>query len=801
MEENIEVKDVQKTEYLDKTGLDMLWAKIKENAHNQVEVERNRAVAKENSIIDTKADKSALDNYVLNTALTALEQKVTANTTAIEGKQDAGKYIPYKEIEGGLTYQLQDSYNIMCQKGFSTTSSNYDYAAINYNCIKIAKGRDYYTLIDKKQIEIQDGGYARALISASSISSRDSNNDFNFSLTRSGIELHNGDDNHVLTSNASTIDITEYAKKTDIPEVNTSDFVNKTTTDPQVINSSLTINDKYFKIANNVNNKDVFICDPEEAENKNVSLSVNSASSDNGVCLTPTDLKFNKANTKSSIILENDSKDEYKDGSVIEITAEDGNPYILLTVGTNGNHSSNSYLKITREGITKDLFGGSDNTYFASDGTVNDIYNTFNKRIVRSFSKGVDTLIDNKGLSVSRYTDDVTNSIRITDSGISLEEPVSVDNESTNIGPDKVFATDGSIANLTEYAKKSEITKVDTSDFVNKNADEAQIINSPLAFTSEVVIASDMEDENTDYIALSPTKLQFSENNYTSSIELNGKDTDVNAECSIEINADHGNPLIRLHSGITGNGNDESALEITNSGISISNSQNENIGPDKVFATNGSVADLAQYVKKSEITADGNVNDVQVNGVSVVENKIANIKPSTKESLGVVKVGDGLNVTDGVISVSAGNYLTYDSVVNEQYFISPHKTFVFTGRNDQDSDLSIGNDHVIVGSNNARMYSKMLDNYIELRADKNALNISCANITGNEYKGDDPTPYQQFVLNKQGVWLYGGDGNHVLTSNASTIDITQYALKSVYDEKIAALEARIATLEAKHTIQ
>ena len=52
MEQNIETKDVQRTEYLDKNGLDMLWAKVKENTHNQVEVERNRAVAKENSITD-----------------------------------------------------------------------------------------------------------------------------------------------------------------------------------------------------------------------------------------------------------------------------------------------------------------------------------------------------------------------------------------------------------------------------------------------------------------------------------------------------------------------------------------------------------------------------------------------------------------------------------------------------------------------------------------------------------------------------------------------------------------------------
>jgi hypothetical protein len=49
------------------------------------------------------------------------------------------------------------------------------------------------------------------------------------------------------------------------------------------------------------------------------------------------------------------------------------------------------------------------------------------------------------------------------------------------------------------------------------------------------------------------------------------------------------------------------------------------------------------------------------------------------------------------------------------------------------------------------------------------------------------------------VSLPNGDTNHVLTSAATTIDINNYVLKSVYDEKIAALEARIAALEAKYT--
>ena len=85
------------------------------------------------------------------------------------------------------------------------------------------------------------------------------------------------------------------------------------------------------------------------------------------------------------------------------------------------------------------------------------------------------------------------------------------------------------------------------------------------------------------------------------------------------------------------------------------------IGTDIAPLENGKVPaeylDLSQYAKKSEITAGGNVDDVQVNGVSVVENKIANIKPATKEEYGVVKVGDGLNVTDGTISVDKSSIL------------------------------------------------------------------------------------------------------------------------------------------------
>jgi len=130
------------------------------------------------------------------------------------------------------------------------------------------------------------------------------------------------------------------------------------------------------------------------------------------------------------------------------------------------------------------------------------------------------------------------NNIRLTNTGIRK----CVNSHNLAGSATEAFSTDGGVIDTTafalkseldSYAKKTDIPEVDTSDFVIKTTTDAQIINSPLAFTNDVVIASDMEDENTDYVTLNPTELQFSENNYTSSIKLNGKDTDRNAECSI----------------------------------------------------------------------------------------------------------------------------------------------------------------------------------------------------------------------------------------------------------------------------
>lgn len=329
MKENIETKDVQRTEYLDKNGLDMLWTKVKENTHNQVEVEYNRAKAKEDSlsqeiasvkpaegkeflqveeIYNTKTLKDGplafgnignqagvtkyavaqqegflvysakdeqfdfktvnisstgiqsederksdtkvwntnggitdLTSYALNsdvtekfatkadtTALTALEEKVTANTTAIEGKQDAGNYIPYKSIEFQNKYVIEPTYSIELRTDLLNNGRR-GYASIKPQVISVKNNsNDYYASVEPEEIQVRQGGNApgriRSTLNVDSFGVYSNYDDsVIFKLNQYGIKLEDGDDNHVLTSNASTIDITEYAKKTELPTAATKE--------------------------------------------------------------------------------------------------------------------------------------------------------------------------------------------------------------------------------------------------------------------------------------------------------------------------------------------------------------------------------------------------------------------------------------------------------------------------------------------------------------------------------------------------------------------------------------------------
>lgn len=158
--------------------------------------------------IATKADATALSNYVLTTAL---NQQVDTLNTAISAKQDAGNYLPYESVS-----QLDSMGNIY-----------YRYT-IKKGDVILFKGKeisDLYadTLIGREGVTVENNNHALHVASNNVLAVTKEGNGrlFSFELNEEGVRLYGGDNNHVLTSNGSTIDITQYAKKTELPTVPT----------------------------------------------------------------------------------------------------------------------------------------------------------------------------------------------------------------------------------------------------------------------------------------------------------------------------------------------------------------------------------------------------------------------------------------------------------------------------------------------------------------------------------------------------------------------------------------------------
>lgn len=186
--------------------------------------EVTRATGVENDLrtaIGTKADATALSNYVLTTAL---NQQVDTLNAAISAKQDAGSYVSYDQTVTSR-YRIDKDLMIDNSKG-SAVLSTYNISAISNS---------------NTEIQINPDG----------ITMRDDDNTIR--LNRTGITLPNGDNDHVLTSNASTIDITQYALKTELPTVptnvsqltNDSNFITQQDADAKyaLANSLNTVND------------------------------------------------------------------------------------------------------------------------------------------------------------------------------------------------------------------------------------------------------------------------------------------------------------------------------------------------------------------------------------------------------------------------------------------------------------------------------------------------------------------------------------------------------------------------------
>lgn len=148
--------------------------------------------------IATKADATALSNYVLTTAL---NKQVDTLNAAISAKQDAGSYIPYDQTITSL-YKIDKDIMIDNSKGRALLGTSSIFSFSNSNT------------------EIQ--------INPSGITMRDEDDVIH--LGRGGITLPDGDNNRVLTSYGTTLNIGEYATKSDLsaqisPKADRSDLL------------------------------------------------------------------------------------------------------------------------------------------------------------------------------------------------------------------------------------------------------------------------------------------------------------------------------------------------------------------------------------------------------------------------------------------------------------------------------------------------------------------------------------------------------------------------------------------------
>lgn len=194
------------------------------------------------AVIDTKADAIALSNYVLTTAL---NQQVDTLNTAINAKQDAGNYIPYYEQLSDGKYRIS---GICVEGGTSGDSVVSDIGKIGLSVVKYTDAR-IYSKVQGAKIELQgDENRVRINDDGIDIWKRDNYAELGISyhllgLSKRGIKLHDGDNNHVLTSNASTIDITQYALKTELPTVPTK--TSQLTNDSNFMAANV-VQDTYF---------------------------------------------------------------------------------------------------------------------------------------------------------------------------------------------------------------------------------------------------------------------------------------------------------------------------------------------------------------------------------------------------------------------------------------------------------------------------------------------------------------------------------------------------------------------------
>lgn len=416
-------------------------------------------------------------------------------------------------------------------------------------------------------------------------------------------------------------------------------------------------------------------------------------------------------------------------------------------------------------------------------------------------------------ISVFHNTPDGASGIKITNSGI-----LAIDQLNENASPNKVFATDGSIADLSQYADATALSNYVLTTALNKQIDTLNAaisakqdagkyipydssytgsyqVDKTIAVVTNAVntavfgpnscIALKSGDTNTANISYSTISLKTGDYSFTLDPS---KITQVGVGYAFDVNTSEGVKFSKGESfakitplGFFSNQNDAaftvcnandfihiksladqvvrvqptslycsdgtSSIDINSTGISLTDDDNNirlngsgvilpNGNSNYVLTSAGSTINIAEYATKSDLSS-------QINPKADRSDLIALEKKVTANTTAIEGKQD------------KGNYVTYSSKDDDGFY-------------ELDNALKIGSE---------------AEGFLTMR---NSTISTSVNGRG-------------FVLNWHGLVFEGRrEANEVPTTDGSFISLNNYVLKSEYNKKITALEARIAALEAKH---
>lgn len=307
---------------------------------------------------------------------------------------------------------------------------------------------------------------------------------------------------------------------------------------------------------------------------------------------------------------------------------------------------------------------------------------------------------------------------------------------------------------LEEYAKKTDIPKVDTSDFISKTTTDAQSIISTLSVHDALYI--NPSDDIQNHIILEPNSIQV----------LSGS-LEENDMTGVAIMAKARNPYIALTDAAYVN-----TLKITREGIS-----NADNNANHVYATDGSIADLTQYAKKAELPTVPTKTSQLTNDSNFITAADVDFTPyATTQALTAVEQKVTANTTALEGKQDKGNYIEYSSKNDDGYTI----------------DCELNTSEPITVDGGSGYLSYVTQSGIEAhdssgrQSNLNATSLSIAS---------SATIRTMYTVNGITTTQYN---DCLATSDGTFKPISDFVLSSAYNEKIAELEARIAALEAKH---